>query len=232
MLIDFQTEFMPRANVGLTPGLQYLWARRTDPNKPFAPGSDCSGWCHWLYGYWFDWVVPQTDELYRVCERNGRLRPLSELQPGWMLLHRQGFKGAKTGHVAAFIGGNQTIEAHSAHTTPQVGLFQANAMNRFEVCVAIPELNSALPDVATFVNACRASTIELGDKGPVVRFLQQELKIQVDGDFGPLTKATVVAFQTWFRQAEINRGVTDQTKLLGIDGVCGPHTWAAIAMLG
>jgi hypothetical protein len=51
----------------------------------------------------------------------------------------------------------------------------------------------------------------LGNKGPDVERLQKLLKIPADSDFGPRTKAAVVAFQ--------------KSKDIVPDGVVGPQTW-------
>jgi hypothetical protein len=53
--------------------------------------------------------------------------------------------------------------------------------------------------------------LKIGDRGPLVEFLQQYLKIKVDGDFGPNTKHSVVLFQ---RKNELIP-----------DGIVGPITW-------
>ena len=62
--------------------------------------------------------------------------------------------------------------------------------------------------------------LTVGDRGPEVKRLQQLLnartgaRLVVDGDFGPATKAAVVAFQA--------------AKGLTVDGVVGKQTWAAL----
>jgi len=57
-------------------------------------------------------------------------------------------------------------------------------------------------------------TLRLGDKGPAVQELQNLLGIAADGDFGPGTKAAVLAFQ--------------KKKGLVADGIVGRGTWAAL----
>ena len=57
-------------------------------------------------------------------------------------------------------------------------------------------------------------TLRLGDEGPAVQELQNKLGIQADGDFGPGTKAAVIAFQ--------------KRKGLLSDGIVGRGTWAAL----
>ena len=53
--------------------------------------------------------------------------------------------------------------------------------------------------------------LKIGDKGPLVEFLQQYLEVRVDGDFGPKTKAAIVEFQ--------------RENNLTPDGIVGPVTW-------
>lgn len=62
-------------------------------------------------------------------------------------------------------------------------------------------------------------TLRKGDRGPQVQTVQGRLNahganLKVDGDFGPLTAATLKGFQK-------QRGLVD-------DAICGPMTWAAL----
>lgn len=57
-----------------------------------------------------------------------------------------------------------------------------------------------------------------GSKGTDVAYLQKLLGITVDHDFGPKTKATVIAFQ--------------KERKLVADGRVGPYTWAALQLKG
>ena len=57
-------------------------------------------------------------------------------------------------------------------------------------------------------------TICHGCKGENVKYLQSKLNIIADGDFGPITKAAVIAFQ--------------RSHGLDPDGIVGPLTWAKI----
>lgn len=64
-----------------------------------------------------------------------------------------------------------------------------------------------------------ASSLKVGDSGPAVVEMQERLvvhgyKVVVDGDFGPKTEVKLKAFQA--------------AKNLGVDGVAGPRTMAAL----
>lgn len=56
--------------------------------------------------------------------------------------------------------------------------------------------------------------LKVGSKGEDVKYLQQQLHLEVDGVFGPETKAVVAAFQ--------------RKHGLDADGIVGPKTWKAI----
>lgn len=57
-------------------------------------------------------------------------------------------------------------------------------------------------------------TLRRGSKGEDVRILQQRLGIPADGDFGPNTERSVIAYQ--------------QRNGLVPDGVVGPKTWSSL----
>ena len=59
--------------------------------------------------------------------------------------------------------------------------------------------------------------IRKGDKGEEVRQIQQELDIEADGIFGPVTEAEVMRFQ---REEDLD-----------VDGIVGPITWAMLLAL-
>lgn len=59
-------------------------------------------------------------------------------------------------------------------------------------------------------------TLRIGDRGDEVKLLQNILKINADGVFGPVTAEAVREFQ--------------KIKGLEIDGVVGPKTWAALGV--
>ena len=86
---------------------------------------------------------------------------------------------------------------------------------------------NVLAEVAKFVEACRDSVVRIGDRGPVVEFLQTLLDKDghrltrnrkpgagIDGAFGKMTDRAVRQFQ--------------RDEDLSIDGVVGPATWNAL----
>lgn len=63
-------------------------------------------------------------------------------------------------------------------------------------------------------NPANQPVLKIGSTGPAVAELQQKLGVTADGQFGPHTRAAVVAFQ--------------QAHALGADGVVGAMTWGAL----
>lgn len=81
-------------------------------------------------------------------------------------------------------------------------------------------LNGNVPPTGAPAGGGTPPTIEEGSTGPYVQQLQRDLNVlgyglAVDGDFGPLTRAAVIQFQT--------------SAHISIDGIVGPQTWQALA---
>lgn len=65
------------------------------------------------------------------------------------------------------------------------------------------------------------ATVDPGEFGDAVKFVQKKLGVEVDGMYGPVTKKVVIAFQ------EKNKSkVTPEGK-----GVVGPKTWLALSKI-
>ncbi|MDG6078437.1 hypothetical protein E3U23_04430 [Erythrobacter litoralis] len=62
--------------------------------------------------------------------------------------------------------------------------------------------------------AAHRRTIRIGDRGETVRFLQTQLGLREDGEFGPVTSAAVQLFQ-------VDKGMAS-------DGIVGRITWAEL----
>lgn len=60
--------------------------------------------------------------------------------------------------------------------------------------------------------------IKPGDKGEAVKIVQHALTLVEDGDYGPMTKKAVIAFQ-------------DNHDLVDSNGIIGPKTWAELMKL-
>lgn len=65
------------------------------------------------------------------------------------------------------------------------------------------------------LSAC--PTVRKGAKGNITRWVQEQLNIDADGDFGPITEEAVKTFQ--------------RTRGLFVDGVVGKETWIALLNL-
>ena len=82
-----------------------------------------------------------------------------------------------------------------------------------------PATDATQPSSDASAQTYPGSPLRQGNTGDAVRTMQQRLSdlgnsLSVDGNFGPGTKAAVVAFQG--------------SKGLSTDGVVGPATWAAL----
>jgi peptidoglycan hydrolase-like protein with peptidoglycan-binding domain len=76
------------------------------------------------------------------------------------------------------------------------------------------------PSAAGSLESCLNTTLQQGSNGDCVRILQQKLQEfgfysgKIDGDFGPLTRTSVISFQAATGHSQ--------------DGVCGPKTWSSV----
>ena len=146
---------------------------------------------------------------------------------------------------AALLGGEQLHQSQRQELAGQIGQVQGNRKLQ-GMMVALKQdtvptpFNLALPGLSGFKiqrqdegnpvapadpGTTSHPTVRYGSNGPAVEELQQKLNqagasppLVVDGIFGPLTRAAVVAFQ--------------QANALSPDGVVGPLTWGKIDDLG
>lgn len=82
----------------------------------------------------------------------------------------------------------------------------------------LPDAAVPAPSVKPVPPAAHKPVLQLGSKGEAVKELQTLLKMpakDIDGDFGPKTRAALIAFQ---KKAKITA-----------DGICGPYTWQALS---
>jgi murein DD-endopeptidase MepM/ murein hydrolase activator NlpD len=78
---------------------------------------------------------------------------------------------------------------------------------------SIPDV-APTPVVTPAVTKPVQPTLKVGAKGAAVKLLQTKLGVTADGDFGPKTKAAVIAFQ--------------KKHGLKADGIAGPSTWEKV----
>jgi murein DD-endopeptidase MepM/ murein hydrolase activator NlpD len=97
------------------------------------------------------------------------------------------------------------------HLSARIGGKHVNGAGNFDYEAFLAQQGGAT--AAPAAPAARA-TVKQGSKGADVKYLQNKLGITADGDFGPKTKAAVVAFQT-------KNGLV-------ADGIVGPKTWKAV----
>jgi hypothetical protein len=75
--------------------------------------------------------------------------------------------------------------------------------------------NEVTAEVVPTLKPAFPGQVKPGDKGEAVKVIQHALTLVEDGDFGPGTKAKVIAFQ-------------DNHANLDSNGIVGPKTWAAL----
>lgn len=156
---------------------------------------------------------PKTWPTLRRGDRGPSVKRLNELirEAGWDEINASVF-GPKTLAAVRSFQGSRKLEVDGI-----VGLQTWTALIH-----QLPALAESEP--SPFKIETRAlterPTLKKGSKGAVVEELQRRLKDEgfdpgkIDGVFGQLTKAAVVAFQSSFG--------------LEPDGVCGPLTWGTV----
>lgn len=118
--------------------------------------------------------------------------------------------GPQAGVWRKYTGAN--AHDHHCHISVLSDKGHYDGTRDWDIAAAMP------PDpevIAVFI--APPATLRKGDKGPDVQTLQAALHLLTDGQFGPITEATVKSFQTEHK--------------LTADGICGPQTWKAIGEL-
>jgi len=182
----------------------------------------------------------QDDQLKQQPKRSANTHQTSNLP------HSQtaGVLPENLASSASLLGGEQLHQIQRQALAGQIGQVQGNRqlqgmMGSLQRDPASTPLNLALPGLTGFKiqrqdgnpvapadpGTTSHPTVRYGSNGPAVEELQQKLNqagaappLVVDGIFGPLTRAAVVAFQ--------------RDNALSPDGVVGPLTWGRIDELG
>jgi uncharacterized protein (TIGR02594 family) len=133
--------------------------------------------------------------------------PLADARPGDIVVMERG--APPSGHVAFFVG-------WEADRVRVVGGNQGDQVTE----TTFPAARVIAIRRADRAAATGRATLRQGDRGPMVADLQGQLAAlryfagRADGQFGPLTRAAVMAFQA-------DTGIE-------ADGIVGPQTWAAM----
>lgn len=110
-----------------------------------------------------------------------------------------------------------TIDSASRSLPRRRGRFLSGAL---AVLLLVIGSYAATPPLSADAATCVSGTYRQGSKGNCVKYIQQIVtasgaaKLTADGDFGPLTRSGVVAFQ--------------KSRKLVADGVVGPKTWKSL----
>ena len=151
-------------------------------------------------------VVSRANSLLPALWRGGPGTFKTEQTAGRWITYRATQMGTKRGVVAFRLRDQppQSAQALAPRVAPTVTPGQT-------------VLTSAPSSAAPAPSAVALPTLRRGSKGDDVRTVQRALGFSgadVDGDFGPKTEAAVRAFQA--------------SEGLGVDGVVGKNTWAAL----
>jgi peptidoglycan hydrolase-like protein with peptidoglycan-binding domain len=158
--------------------------------------------------------------------------PVSEARPGDIVMFKNTYGNYPAGtitHVGIYVGDGMMVDRPTANAP--VKMRSINTFGEDNVVVYRPHAYGQTQSVgkpeqgapsAPGTNAPSASMPMLreGDSGDAVRKLQEALnksgaKLDVDGQFGPLTRGAVQAYQTKHN--------------LEVDGIVGPQTWGSLA---
>jgi peptidoglycan hydrolase-like protein with peptidoglycan-binding domain len=164
----------------------------------------------------------------------GKKIPVSEARPGDIVMFK-GTYGEYKGtdvitHVGIYVGNGMMVDRPTSDRPVQMR--SVNTFGEDNVVVYRPHAygqtqSVGKPEQGTPTTSPTAPTaaqgmpmLREGDSGPSVRQLQEALnkngaKLDVDGQFGPLTRAEVERYQ--------------RAKNLDADGIVGPKTWGALA---
>lgn len=205
-------EFVARAlaTEGLIPGLSASSSQSAYGSYHARNGKTYDLlWVGWAYGGW------DGQGLYQYLIQNGVGTDIgnhpSQASPGDVTIY---FEGA--GHTALLVetGSSPKVDAHN-NARYHVGYTEGYSLT----IVHIGHVSSPPPPPPSGVGGW--PTEQYGNTGRDVESIQLLLQahgysLTADGDFGPITRTDVEAFQ--------------RAHGLSVDGVVGPHTWAALVV--
>lgn len=169
-------------------------------------------------------------DLMRWCQANGLI--VTDPQPGdWVFMKFSNKKDVLAEHIGLVIDNStwaiqkklRTHEGNTSVTSNDNGGCVMERVRAKSVIVGFARpaySDAAAPTKATnTINVANKPTLKIGDKGDWVKVAQARLlvngyQLEVDGDFGPITKNAVIAFQASYGLVK--------------DGIIGPKTWAKL----
>jgi NlpC/P60 family/Putative peptidoglycan binding domain len=139
----------------------------------------------------------------------GKLVPLTALRPGDLLFYARNVRDRRTiHHVGMYLGAGRMVEAPNPRAPVRIAAARRPGL--------LARATRPAPGRAML-------PVQFGERSKAVATVQQRLAanrvcVAVDGDFGPLTRRAVIAFQ--------------RAHGLAADGVVGSRTWGALVTFG
>lgn len=192
-------------------------------------GIDCSGMFVRAYRLQKAKIAHGSNTIYRsYCTDKGQLNSVNQLRRGYAVFKwnpntpgkfKDGLGDFQ--HIGLVVSVNPLRIIHAS----TVGMIvkEDTSLSRWKYWGKLKNVgydsDGVVPVPVSAVTTPTQPTLRKGDKGTAVMALQALLKaaghsLTVDGDFGPATKAAVLAYQ--------------KSKKLAQDGVVGAKTWAAL----
>ena len=199
-------------------GSQAVAIAASEAGKPYVYGGsgpssfDCSGLVAYVYGRLGIALPHNAAAQYNAMPH---VSP-AQLQPGDIVFF---YNASGIYHDGIYAGGGQIWAAPHTGTVVRLEAIWTSQyfVGRPSGGVATPAPAPAAPtgQPAAYRPVAAQPLLRIGSSGPAVSHLQQLLGITADGAFGPQTLGSVESFQ--------------RSHGLGVDGVVGAQTWAALS---